>query len=370
MLPNRVVPSSHSDYLRQIPTGTHPELKGIGDIADVPTTNVSNSGSESSLDFEVAYPIIWPQNTVLFQTESEGGFMDNLLSAIDGSYCSDTDDEGGDQCGIYKPTNVISISYGGAEAWWPIPAQHRQCNEYMKLGLQGVSILAASGNRGVQMKPHTLNGGCLGDDGKVFAPNVITTCPYVTAVGGTYLKPGAEVGVDDEVALDRPVLRSGGGFSNIFRRADYQSDAVEDYFSKVDLPYKFYESVDNSSFAENGGIYNRIGRAYPDVSAVGDNFLIFFRSNPRIFSGTSGATPVFAAILNRINEERLAANKPTVGFVNPVLYSHPEVLNDITVGNNWGCGTDGFWAAPGWDPVTGLGTPNYPKMLELFMSLD
>ncbi|RJE17197.1 hypothetical protein PHISCL_10466, partial [Aspergillus sclerotialis] len=104
----------------QIPTGTHPNLKAIGDIVDVPTTDVSKSGSESSLDFEVAYPIIWPQNTVLFQTESEshdnhtyGGFVNNLLEAIDGSYCSDTDDEGGkgkDQCGIYKPTNVISIS--------------------------------------------------------------------------------------------------------------------------------------------------------------------------------------------------------------------------------------------------------------------
>lgn len=32
-------------------------------------------------------------------------------------------------------------------------------------------------------------------------------------------------------------------------------------------------------------------------------------------------------------------------------------------------GTLGFEAVKGWDPVTGLGTPNYPKMLELFMGL-
>lgn len=58
-----------------------------------------------------------------------------------------------------------------------------------------------------------------------------------------------------------------------------------------------------------------------------------------------------------------------VGFVNPVLYEHPEVLHDITNGSNPNCGSSGFKTAPGWDPVTGLGTPDYPKMLELFMSL-
>lgn len=71
----------------------------------------------------------------------------------------------------------------------------------------------------------------------------------------------------------------------------------------------------------------------------------------------------------KINEERLEAGKGPVGFVNPVLYAYPEVLNDITNGTTAGCGTWGFAAIPGWDPATGLGTPNYPKMKELFMSL-
>lgn len=55
--------------------------------------------------------------------------------------------------------------------------------------------------------------------------------------------------------------------------------------------------------------------------------------------------------------------------MNPVLYAHPEVLNDITNGTNAGCDTNGFAAISGWDPATGLGTPNYPKMEKLFMSL-
>ena len=58
-------------------------------------------------------------------------------------------------------------------------------------------------------------------------------------------------------------------------------------------------------------------------------------------------TPIFAAIINRIIDERLAVGKGPVGFINPVLYKNPSVLNDITNGTNPGCGTDGFATAPG-----------------------
>lgn len=44
-------------------------------------------------------------------------------------------------------------------------------------------------------------------------------------------------------------------------------------------------------------------------------------------------------------------------------------MHDIVQGNNLGCGTNGFLTAPGWDPVTGLGTPDYPKMLKFFLNL-
>lgn len=73
------------------------------------------------------------------------------------------------QCGIYKPTNVISLSYGGQEADVPIAYQKRQCNEYLKLGLQGVSFIFASGDSGVGSEslafplksfPPTVSGGC------------------------------------------------------------------------------------------------------------------------------------------------------------------------------------------------------------------
>ena len=86
-----------------------------------------------------------------------------------------------------------------------------------------------------------------------------------------------------------------------------------------------------------------------------------------------------AALFNRIIEERIRAGKRgRLGLVNPTLYKNPQMLNDITKGNNgatvehnhvyfgpvfgWNC-------TQGWDPVTGLGTPKYDEMLKVFMAL-
>lgn len=87
------------------------------------------------------------------------------------------------------------------------------------------------------------------------------------------------------------------------------------------------------------------------MSAIGDNVVIFNQGVSILIGGTSASAPTWGAILTRINEERIAAKKSTIGFVNPVLYAHPGVLHDITVGSNPGCGTGGFNASTGWDPV-------------------
>lgn len=85
--------------------------------------------------------------------------------------------------------------------------------------------------------------------------------------------------------------------------------------------------------------------------------------------GTSASSPIFASLINLINGERIAAGKKPIGFLNQILYNNPGMFNDITVGSNPGCGTKGFPASPGWDPVTGLGTPDYEKMKAVFMKL-
>ncbi|CAD6569007.1 MAG: Tripeptidyl-peptidase sed1 [Alectoria sarmentosa] len=377
-----------------IPQGTHPTLDSI-DGATAPTT-VTDAGPESDLDFQISYPIIYPQNSILFQTDDDvyeanytyEGFLNNFLDAIDGSYCTYTafnetgnsvldppypDPQAGGykgslECGVYKPTNVISISYGGQEFDLPASYQERQCNEFMKLGMQGISLVVASGDSGVAGPAGDDNtDGCLGPAGTIFSPDFPATCPYLTTAGATFLPPGGDVTKDQEVAVTR--FASGGGFSNIYAIPSYQASAVSTYFSTAGTQYPYYSSTNNNSFGANGGIYNINGRGYPDVSAIGDNVVIFNEGAPTLIGGTSAAAPTFASILNRINEERIAVGKTTIGFVNPTLYSNPQVLHDITNGSNPGCGTNGFAVAKGWDPVTGLGTPNYPAMLSLFMSM-
>ena len=184
----------------EIPQGTHPTLDAI-DGAVAPTTVANNAGPESDLDFQISYPIIYPQNSILFQTDDPvyeanytfEGFLNNFLDAIDGSYCTfsafgETGNspldppypdpsnapgayKGALQCGVYKPTNVISISYGGQEADLPANYQQRQCAEYMKLGMQGTSIFISSGDSGVAGRAGDDNeDGCLGPNGTIFSP--------------------------------------------------------------------------------------------------------------------------------------------------------------------------------------------------------
>ncbi|KAK4464606.1 putative protease s8 tripeptidyl peptidase [Cladorrhinum samala] len=91
---------------------------------------------------------------------------------------------------------------------------------------------------------------------------------------------------------------------------------------------------------------------------------------PAITHGTSASNPVFASIVTLINSERMYAGKGPVGFINPVVYANPEALKDVMTGANRGCGVDeAFRAASGWDPTTGLGSPDYERLRELFMSL-
>lgn len=95
-------------------------------------------------------------------------------------------------------------------------------------------------------------------------------------------------------------------------------------------------------------------RGYPDISANGVNYVVAVDGNFSLIFGTSASCPVVAAMINDINEERLAVGKGPVGFINTALYQNPDVLNDITTGGNRGCSTPGFQAVQGWDPVSFL----------------
>ncbi|TWU74836.1 hypothetical protein ED733_000519 [Metarhizium rileyi] len=363
-------------YAPGIPKGTGPKINLIDWGSRKPDPNKAQG--EAALDFDVSVPIIHPQGVELYQTKSnyDGyshlGFLNQFLDAIDGAYCSS---DGGDDpnvdgvtadeaCGTFKPANVISVSYGLTEHVWPTSYLKRQCDEFMKLGLQGSSIVFASGDGGVA-GGHGAD--CIGL-GDVFNPTSPSSCPYVTTVGATMLPSGSSPG-DAESATDR--FASGGGFSNIWTSPAYQKAAVSAFFSSHDPGFASYNTSDNV-IPSSGGVYNRAGRGFPDISAIGDHGVIVLNGRSGTTGGTSMSAPIVAAMFTRVNEKRLEAGKRPIGFANPALYQNPAMFKDITLGKQSGdgaCNNRGFSAVQGWDPVTGLGTPDFPAVMEYFTSL-
>ncbi|KAH9062394.1 subtilisin-like protein [Lactarius vividus] len=230
---------------------------------------------------------------------------------------------------------TISISYDRLEENL-IPREYlvHVCDMFSRLGVRGVSVLLSSGNAGVGKD-------CVMEDGSIrFMASFPGTCPYVTAVGGT-TDYGPEVAVSF----------SGGGFSDYFKRPPYQEGVVTTFLQGLGNQYQ--------------GLYNPSGRGIPDIAAQASEFRLFSNGNELAGSGTSVAAPVVAGIISLLNDWLVLRGRPPLGFLNPWLYGGGlAALNDITEGSNPGCDTDGFTAIIGWDPVTGLGTPNFRRMLE------
>ena len=89
------------------------------------------------------------------------------------------------QCGGAPMSNVLSISYGLVEGGLPRFFQERQCHEWMKLALQGVSVIFASGDNGVANRQNMcLNAeqGHVDAKGTRFAPSFPQSCPYASSV--------------------------------------------------------------------------------------------------------------------------------------------------------------------------------------------
>jgi subtilase family serine protease len=299
--------------------------------------------------------------------------------------------------------SVISMSYAWSESAQCSSTTDADCSslgvnasvyvartnqEFAKLGLLGITMLSASGDSGCHGRTEGL---CFLQ--KSMKPDYPASSPYVTSVGGTMLHQGTTNSAKSPICqIGQPLngkcatggvevvsdtgsaggrISSGGGFAAYSDIPNYQKAFVQKYLNNTEA----------MSFAGGKGVlFNVNGRGYPDISALAHQIYIVMNGETSSVDGTSAASPTIAGLVGLINSARIQQGKPTVGFLNPLLYAawtstNGAAFNDITIGNNacteQGCFCKtGFQATSGWDASSGLGTPNLGKLMAAINEMD
>jgi subtilase family serine protease len=238
-----------------------------------------------------------------------------------------------------RDADVVSFSGALGEHVFS-PAQVAQMHRILlQAAARHVTVLAASGDSGPVSDFGTT---------PVKEVSLPASDPFVLGVGGTTLTANPYTGsYIEETAWNQVVpgeanFASGGGFSGIFARPAYQDG----------LPA------------------TRATRGVPDVAADASTGMALAREtgggNYELVSagGTSAATPLWGGLMALADQ--LAGHD--LGFVNPALYHiarspvYGRAFHDVTMGNNTvvinRATYTGYQAGPGWDPVTGLGSPD------------
>ncbi|KAI1840913.1 hypothetical protein JX265_013409 [Neoarthrinium moseri] len=320
-------------------------------------TTDTGSGGEAMLDTFYTLPFTQPLPVAYLSTGGRGPYI-----GPDGSNMTDSPSN------VNEPwiefleyllaldddtlPKVLSISYTDDEQSTPKPFAFKICDMFMQLGARGVSVLVASGDGGADGNGQNLQ--CAANDGPLkgqnrFLSTFPASCPYVTSIGATALYVPFE-----------PTSWSSGGFSEYFETPEWQKNFTQQYINNIG--------------DQHAGWYNASGRGVPDLTLVGVRYLIGGSGRSAYTAkGTSASTPVWASMITLINDHRLRAGKPTLGWLNPLLYTDEvrSTLVDLTSGRTGGCTygdgqvETGWDALNGWDPATGLGAPNFKKLLEL-----
>jgi hypothetical protein len=188
-------------------------------------------------------------------------------------------------------------------------------------------------------------------------PSWPASSPWVTAVGATRFV--AQTAGQPEMGTDQ--FGSGGGFSAQFGQspdATWQSAAVATYLATVD-----------PSTLPPADAFDPQGRGTPDVAALGEGYQVVVGGHVTPVGGTSASCPAVAGMVSLLNQARLAKGGKQMGFLNPWLYANADAWKSVDLGSDkFGRGGGqplayGYNCTKGWDPVTGLGTPLFAKLL-------
>jgi kumamolisin len=273
----------------------------------------NGADGEVALDIEVAGSIAPGANiAVYFTTNTSQGFLDALTTAL-----HDT---------ANGPPSVISISWGSPESNYTAQSLSAFDEACQSAAALGITITVASGDNGST------------DGGTGNNVDFPASSPHVLGCGGTAITVSGDA-ITSEVVWDDLAGgggASGGGVSTVFALPTWQAN------SKVPPA---------STKAGGRGVPDVAGDASPETG-----YNVAFDGQSEVVGGTSAVAPLWAALIALINQQRGS----NVGFINPTIYQNAETgasaengFNDITSGNN-----GAFSAGPGWDPCTGLGSPN------------
>ncbi|MET0702896.1 MAG: S53 family peptidase [Mycobacterium sp.] len=181
--------------------------------------------------------------------------------------------------------------------------------------------------------------------------DAVASLPSVTSVGGTTLSTDADGNwLAEQAWVDSPQsLGSSGGVSRLFPRPPWQKSVTAKRDPKAQH------------------------RLVPDVSAVADPFTgvaIRFDGQDLIGAGTSQSAPIWAALTVLMNQYLVAHGGHAVGDLNPLLYrvaagANAPGFRDVSLGAN---AVD--TASPGYDPVTGLGSPNVYELVRDILDIQ
>lgn len=225
----------------------------------------------------------------------------------------------------------------------------------MLMGAHGMSVIVASGDQGSRDYDFTYHD----DLCNRLTPVFPGSSPYVTTVGGTQRTTTDGEEIACSIATGG-LITTGGGFSIHHSALSFQKDAIATYVKTADLP--------------PAHMFNSSNRGYPDVALFSHAYGVVEGGKDVIVDGTSASTPSFAGLVTLLNDALGRTTGKTLGFLNPSLYAaaktHPDAFVDIVKGDNkcvgqgapLQCCDTGYVTAAGWDPVTGLGSVNFPKL--------
>jgi len=289
----------------------------VDGAVNTPGGDPSGADGEVLLDIEVAGSVApGAAQVVYFAPNTDQGFVD---AVTDAAHAATT------------PT-AMSISWGESEDSWTAQSRTALDQALADAAALGVTVCVASGD----------NGSTDGVSDGANHADFPASSPHALACGGTRLAADAATGTitSETVWNDSPSGgATGGGISDVFPLPSWQANAG------VPAP---------------GGTARR---GIPDVAGNADpqtGYQVLVDGQREVVGGTSAVAPLWAALVCRLAQARGVK----FGLIQPSLYagvrpgSDVPGFRDITVGNN-----GAYAAGPGWDPCSGLGTPEGSALL-------